>query len=395
MNATPTDEADIETPPESGVGQRLLKAREALNLSRDEVAAGLYLKENIVAALEEDNSDALPGPVFVQGYLRKYARLLGIPEEPLLAAYSQQSAPHKRSRKQGPLAGSPIKPEIRSSHTIVRLITWMIVLGLLALVAIWWQGDMQWPLRLLKDDQSTVTQDAQSGRSFTPELPVPADDSFSDEDEAKEQSIPLALVTTLEAEQASDSAITDDNDSPIEEQEQDAPAVADTHAESSEGEMAATEVNSDSEVAEADASATEEHPSVQEEIELDTTAGEAADTSDEAAAMVEDTAEPETSVTDGSEQTPAPPIDYANSIVVEFSDACWTEIRGANNSYKLLGNMQKGKRYALGGEPPYTFVLGNSQAVTLTIKGQEFDIEAHSKANIARFTLQAEDIPNS
>ena len=368
-------------PSEEGVGQHLRKVREALDLSRGEVAAGLYLKEDIITALEKDDQDALPGPVFVQGYIRKYARLLNIPEEPLLEAYSQQIAPHKRHKKnEGPLAGSAIRPEINSKHAIMRLITWAIVLGLLALLVIWWQGDMQWSMGQSEEEQPVALQGDKPEYSFAPENAKPNVASFSEEEKevtdepnlsqepiAREQiTMPEAEVQVALDEQPVDSI-------------QDEAAVGDLPSEMSENKPENDEVSLVSEVVETAA-----------EIEVAIT-DESAATAQEPNVLPEDISE--TSSVDDAEQTPPAPIDYASSIVIEFSEACWTEIRGANDSYKLLGNMQEGERRVLGGEPPYTFLLGNSQAATLTIKGERFDIKARSRANVARFTLQAEDIP--
>ncbi|MCF6354744.1 MAG: DUF4115 domain-containing protein [Candidatus Polarisedimenticolaceae bacterium] len=353
MNATPTDEADIEAPPKEGAGACLRRAREALELSRAEAAAGLYLNESIVTALEEDDYDALPGPVFVQGYLRKYARLLNVPEGQLLKAYSHQMPARKQRKKpEGPLAGAPIRSEIHSSHTIVRLITWVIALGLLALVAVWWQGDMPWPGGQPDDEPSTAMQEGQFERPFA------LNDAYQSEAEVSESSFsePADFETPQQADAESESETAVPDDAP----------------------MASMQDGSSADILPAQG------------LELDRVLGDTAGAASIAAAEPQ----PETLPADPAEPVAEPPVDYASNIVIEFSEACWIEIRGANNSYKLLGNMQKGTRHLLGGEPPYTFVLGNSNAVTLTIKGQVFDLKPHTKGNIARFVLQPEDIPN-
>jgi len=382
MSATPTNEEAVETPPEDGVGQHLRKVREALNLGRAEVAAGLYLKEDMITALEEDDRDVLPSPVFVQGYIRKYARLLNIPEEPLLEAYSQQVAPHKRHKQHnGPLAGSAIKPEISSNHAIVRLMTWGIVLGLIALLVMWWQGDIPWSIGQFEKEQPAATQDAKPEHFIAPGLPEPSDDyALSEEGTEKQdlsESAALESVAVSETESQSEEAVSDDRQM---EDMPDKPLTSDLPAEAIKKETEAV--------------VTDEAAPPQE-AELETAIDNAVDAPSVTDAPVEDSAESDVSMADSdAEQTPAAPIDYANNIVIEFSEPCWTEVSGFNGSYKLLGNMQKGERRVLGGEPPYTFLLGNSQAATLTIKGQRFDIEAHSKGNVARFELQAEDISN-
>lgn len=69
-----------------GVGRLLVEAREKSGLSVDEVASRLRLMPRQVRALESGDIDALPGPAFVRGFLRNYAKLLQIDAEPLLEA---------------------------------------------------------------------------------------------------------------------------------------------------------------------------------------------------------------------------------------------------------------------------------------------------------------------
>jgi cytoskeletal protein RodZ len=42
----------------------------------------------MVVALEQDDRTALPAAIFVKGYLRRYARLTGLPEDELVRDYS-------------------------------------------------------------------------------------------------------------------------------------------------------------------------------------------------------------------------------------------------------------------------------------------------------------------
>ncbi|HSI23661.1 MAG TPA: RodZ domain-containing protein [Methylophilaceae bacterium] len=86
-----TEHAAQSTTPASNlslqaVGHLLVEAREQMGLSVDEVASRLRLMPRQVQALESGNVDALPGPAFVRGFLRNYAKLLQIDAEPLLDA---------------------------------------------------------------------------------------------------------------------------------------------------------------------------------------------------------------------------------------------------------------------------------------------------------------------
>ncbi len=61
---------------EVGPGARLATARETLGMSLGDVARQLKLAVKQIEALERDDYDAFPSPVFVRGFLRNYARLL-------------------------------------------------------------------------------------------------------------------------------------------------------------------------------------------------------------------------------------------------------------------------------------------------------------------------------
>ncbi len=64
-------------------GQALAEARAARNLSVADVALQLKLSVSQVVALEADAYDKLPGPVFVRGFVRNYARLLELDADAL------------------------------------------------------------------------------------------------------------------------------------------------------------------------------------------------------------------------------------------------------------------------------------------------------------------------
>jgi len=78
-NATETSDRRGETP-----GAALRAARLAQNLGVADVARQLKLSINQVEALEAGDFERLPGPVFVRGFTRNYARLLRLDAEALL-----------------------------------------------------------------------------------------------------------------------------------------------------------------------------------------------------------------------------------------------------------------------------------------------------------------------
>lgn len=72
-------------------GRALAEARAARNLTVAEVAQQLKLSTTQVDALEADAYEHLPGPVFVRGFVRNYARLLELDAEALV---SRVELPH-------------------------------------------------------------------------------------------------------------------------------------------------------------------------------------------------------------------------------------------------------------------------------------------------------------
>ena len=56
-------------------------------ISLDEISAATKIGTRLLRALEEEQFDLLPGGIFNKGYVRAYARHLGIDEEQAVADY--------------------------------------------------------------------------------------------------------------------------------------------------------------------------------------------------------------------------------------------------------------------------------------------------------------------
>ena len=95
MNGTDTAAGGAEQAPEQRPGRLLAEARAQKNLSVAEVAQQLKLSEGQVEALEADAYERLPGPVFVRGFVRNYARLVDLDADALVAGLGmpQNSTP--------------------------------------------------------------------------------------------------------------------------------------------------------------------------------------------------------------------------------------------------------------------------------------------------------------
>ncbi|MBP8924008.1 MAG: helix-turn-helix domain-containing protein, partial [Thauera sp.] len=75
----------------SSPGAQLRRAREARGESVHEVAFALKLSPRQVDALERDDFDALPGMAFLRGFMRNYARYVGLDATPLLDAVQRMA----------------------------------------------------------------------------------------------------------------------------------------------------------------------------------------------------------------------------------------------------------------------------------------------------------------
>lgn len=97
--AAPGSDAGAEKPPATLVpaaapppaAALLASARAAAGLSLADAARQLKLSPAQVEALEAGDYARLPGPVFVRGFLRNYARLLEVDPAPLLAGIAAQA----------------------------------------------------------------------------------------------------------------------------------------------------------------------------------------------------------------------------------------------------------------------------------------------------------------
>ncbi len=72
-----------------GPGQHLRAAREAKNLTLQDISNSLRYSAKQIDALENNQFDALPDPMMTRGFIRSYAKYLEIDAEPLIKAYRQ------------------------------------------------------------------------------------------------------------------------------------------------------------------------------------------------------------------------------------------------------------------------------------------------------------------
>ena len=149
------------------VGDQLRAARESLGLSVSEVSSVLKLSPRQVEALEANDWLRLPKTV-IRGFVRNYARYLGLDTAPLMAALEHMPLP------QGPElqvpAGSPVKmPEEgrANQRDYIRVISGLIVL--LLAVGVYYLV----PIEMLRTGVETLKEFVQRGNNSTETVDAP------------------------------------------------------------------------------------------------------------------------------------------------------------------------------------------------------------------------------
>lgn len=360
MSAQPAIDRDDKEPVghAEGPGRRLRAARQARKLDLDRVADLLHLKPAMVAALEQDNYEALPGSVFVLGYVRNYARLLNLDPEPLLEqlrrsepqpAEPVRARPPRRARRQ-----------IGSGHLLVRLMTLAVVAAVGGLSFVWWQNQRPNPYQELAD-----------GVSVSGSLDLAAA-------EAEPEPGPPAIAI---AEPPAESDLTVTSAMPLlTEPEPTPPAQPLFDPAGALGDLAADEMTLEPRQS---PPAPEDGAPVVAMVSpgaaglaetVDSSGGEAAE-------------DPPAGATESSDAA------GAEGVVMEFTGPCWVDIRDSERRFKIFGEMGAGDRRVLEGTPPYSVILGNAAAVRITVAGQPFDLEGIARGNVARFTLDPDSLP--
>lgn len=112
------------------VGNYLRHQREAKGMSLEEVARATRVPMSSVERLESDQFDELPGEVFVRGFMKSYARAVGIDTDDVLARYTAS----RRVAWVTPLPiSSPTRPARTKRYGVAIAFVLLLILFTLAL----------------------------------------------------------------------------------------------------------------------------------------------------------------------------------------------------------------------------------------------------------------------
>jgi cytoskeleton protein RodZ len=319
----------------------LRAARELQQLTVDDVANVLHLSREHIVALETGDFARLGPQVFVRGYLRSYARLLGLAEQSVLADFPLGDMEPEEFQTMS------VQAELKPGFYIRAWMIWAL-LGLILLVA---------ALIFVASTSDADNDRAAAGNDVVVEQSVaPVDDSAVGKKVTDSNTGRPRFTIVEPGPESTVSAL---------------PRVAVVTADS------ATESETETATATATATATETER-VPDSLPV--------------AGQTESAALSTAPVVAGPLPVAASAAGKVN-LTLSFSDECWVEIADSQRSL-LYGLEKRGAVVNLDGVPPFKLFFGNREAVQITLAGKPFamPVSASDSGNTARFTIKAEQL---
>ena len=393
---------------DSGPGQVFIDGREALGITQEQAADSLNLSVRAIKAIESDDANSLPDIVYVNGYIRSYAKLLGIASQPLIDAWRAQHAMPADEAAQ--LNTSPDGSKVDAVNVRpMKMGRWaLIALGLSAVFVYF----------VAFTDDAATPQSPQEIASVSsagePSGLGPQADVGEDLDEQTRADGAGAVSVELDsavAETAADEpSVTDtevDGVLEVGAASEDAPSIG------SVAQQAVIEDRTQESTQETTKETTQEKTDVSpQDLVAETVAeeGNLEVAADEVVAIEAGSQAPDEEVAqidaDVSQAEPEREVAKAfalprltefgdNTIDLTFSEDCWFEIRTIDGEllYADLGRTGQSRRYI--GAAPFRIKLGFSPGAALAYNGEPIDLAPYTRQEVARVLLseqEAEDV---
>ena len=312
-------------------GDMLRHAREARDWTLADVANQLNLTRQRLEQLEAGEFEKLPGHTFARGYLRAYAKLLGLDPQEIVAAFDRQIGTEEVASEVKSIGR--INEPMRVPQTALRVLSLLVLLVLGAVGFFWWQ-------------ERSVQMAA---------VEVAAPEHI--EVESADGTTLLHTLTELEDEAVAESQVAE------------VPASASEPAEST--------VQSPSTTATDEAvplNASETASETTSVAPVEPVAEESAPTAETQA--------------DTNESTPAPVLAEGEGLVeIVFNDTCWVQIKDANKRILHSSIKRAGEELRVSGPIPIEVHLGVAKAAAITFNGNQLDMSPYSSGETARIKL--------
>lgn len=137
MEINSDNEQDIEEATIESLGMRLRSAREGKGLTLDVVAHQLHLSQQRLIDMENDEYRFAGAETYAKGYLRSYAKLLGLDPDKIVHDFNRLNYTNSIERHETKFIA---KRQLSSGDRSMRWITYSIGIVLVFLVAIWWRS---------------------------------------------------------------------------------------------------------------------------------------------------------------------------------------------------------------------------------------------------------------
>lgn len=344
-------------------GQQLRQTREACGLSAQEAAAKLHLHQQIIIWLEADEFDQLPSPIYVRGYLRNYARLLGVDPEKIISAYDGSDSEYPELKP--PLTAPS---QASSSDKLVKAMTYLVTLVLVLLLLAWWQS------RNVSDDSFINLENLQMSQGTDPvsvnEDPVSVNENGSEETRDSSLGYPIEVIRHPE------STFYPQPTKPQ------APATGDNTAAGPSSDLPDT--------ATTPAPLLEELPEPGSTPESESDSAAVATDTTQSASPAENTAatqaSPETA-TDTAAATADEQPGADSGLRLELTEESWIEVYAADGERLYIGLGKPGDTIGVDGQAPLRVLLGYAPGVEVSYDGETVDTIESSNAGVAEFTV--------
>lgn len=326
-------------------GETLRQARESNGWSLAEVALKLNLTVNSLSNLEAGAFDKLPGHTFARGYIRAYAKLLGMDQAVLVQQFDQSTGTDSQGSNVHSLGR--IEEPVRVSHTILRIVSLLLLIAVIGGGFVWWQDQTSLRTKdLVSLAPEHVEVEGADGTTQIHPLDEPEDQAVA-QGEAEGET-PLALPQAEEPANA------------------EASAPAPTPAPAAPVATPAAPAHNTAPV-------------------VATPAAPAPAVAAVPAAVA--TAPVAPTVAAAAPATPAAPVAGQGQVQLQFSADCWTQVTDGTGKVLLSGLKRKGESVSVSGKPPFAVRLGFARGAQVSYNGQVVDVAPFTSGETARLKL--------
>ncbi|MFW9078322.1 RodZ domain-containing protein [Pseudomonas sp. P2757] len=321
-------------------GETLRQARESNGWSLAEVALKLNLTVTSLSNLEAGAFDKLPGHTFARGYIRAYAKLLGMDQTALVQQFDQSTGTDSQGSNVHALGR--IEEPVRVSHTILRIVSLLLLIAVIGGGFVWWQDQTS---QRTKDLTTLAPEHVEvEGADGTTQIhPLDEPEDQAVEQAQAEGSTALALP---QSETAADESTT--AEAPVPTTTPTAPVVAPVAPVHTPAPVVATPA-----------------PAVPATPAPTVTAPVAA----------------------APAAAPTAAVAGQGQVQVQFVADCWTQVSDGSGKVLFSGLKRKGDSLAVAGKPPFAVRLGYARGAQISYNGQPVDIAPFTSGETARLKL--------